>query len=149
MVCSSSFCPTSSQTLLCSFHAGDRWGHIGSRVQEPDTPWVNVPISRQVGIFQSGGGVSHFLSAAFSFWFGWLPGVHSDKVGVGRWDCGYFQRDLGSEWCLPLSQHQFPPGLGSVIFGDSLTPDPPPSEIKTAQVSCKHLPTLLAFVPES
>lgn len=91
MVCSSSFCPTSSQTLLCSFHAGDRWGHIGSRVQEPDAPCVNVPISRQVGIFQSGRGVlgmenfpSHFLSATFSFWFGLLPGVHSDKVGVGE-----------------------------------------------------------------
>ena len=69
MVCSNSFYPTSSQMLLCSFHAGDRWGHVGSEVQEPDAPCVKVPISWQAGIFQSGRGVldvENFPTRSFS-----------------------------------------------------------------------------------
>ena len=63
-----------SKCRCASFRAGDRWGHMGGRVQEPDIPCVNLPVSLQVGIFQSRRGVlgvedfpTCSLSATFSF----------------------------------------------------------------------------------
>lgn len=56
------------------FTSGTDGRHVGSRLQEPDAPCANVPVSLQVGIFQSGRGVpaagefpTYPSPAAFSF----------------------------------------------------------------------------------
>lgn len=52
-----------------------RWGQMGAhrqRVQQPDAPSVNVPISWQAGIFQPGRGVldvENFPTRSFSATF--------------------------------------------------------------------------------